>query len=51
MRRRILQARLILCSYGNQVEISLSSCDHTCTHLGIVIAEEVKEKEELKKTC
>ena len=42
------QARSILCSYGNQVETSLSSCDHTCTHLGILIAGEVEEKEELK---
>ena len=25
----------MLCSYGNQVETSLSSCGHTCTDLGI----------------
>ena len=42
------QARSILCSYGNQVETSLSSCGHTCTHLGILIAGEVAEKQELK---
>ena len=30
------------------MEISLSSCGHTCTHLGILIAGEVEEKEELK---
>ena len=23
-----------MCSYENQVETSLSSCDHTCTDLG-----------------
>ena len=39
---------LILCSYENQMEISLSSCGHTCTHLGNLIAREVEEKEELK---
>ena len=38
----------ILCSYGTQVEASLSSCGHTCTHLGILIAEKVEEKEGLK---
>ena len=27
---------------------SLSSCGHTCTHLGILIVGEVEEKEELK---
>ena len=27
----------------------LSSCGHTSTHLGILIAGEVEEKEELKK--
>ena len=43
-----LQAHSILCSYGNQVETSLSSCCHTCTHLGILIAGEAEEKEELK---
>ena len=26
----------------------MSSCGHTCTHLGIIIAGEVEEKEELK---
>ena len=26
----------------------MSSCGHTCTHLGILIAGEVEEKEELK---
>ena len=42
------QARLILSSYGNQVETSLWSCGHTRTDLGIPIAEDVEEKEELK---
>ena len=42
------QARLILCSYGNQVETSLGSCGRACTNLGIPIAGEVEEKEELK---
>ena len=37
-----------LCSYGNQVETSLSSCGHTCTKLGISIAREVEEKEGLE---
>ena len=32
------QACSILCSYGNQVGTSLSSCRHTCTHLGTLIA-------------
>ena len=35
-------------SYGNQVETSLSSCRHTCTHLGILIAGEVEKMEKLK---
>ena len=30
------------------METSLSSCDHICTHLGILIAGEVVEKEELE---
>ena len=30
------------------MEISLSSCGHTCTHLDILIAGEVAEKQELK---
>ena len=42
------QARSILCSYGNQVETSLSSCGYTCTYLGILIAGIVEEKEQLK---
>ena len=42
------QAHPILCSYGNQVETSLSSCGCTCAHLGIVIVGEMEEKEELK---
>ena len=29
------QARSVQCSYGNQVETSLSSCGHTYTDLGI----------------
>ena len=35
IRRRNSQACSFLCSYGNQVETSLSSCRHTCTHLSI----------------
>ena len=42
------QARSIMCSYGNQAEIVLSSCGHTCTYLGILIAGENPEKQELK---
>ena len=38
----------MLCSYGNQVETSSSSCGHTWTHLGN--AGEVEEKEQMK-TC
>ena len=48
IRGRNSQARSILCSYGNQAETSLSSCCHTYTHLGILIAGEAKEKKELK---
>ena len=46
--RRNSQTRSILCSYGNQAETSLSSCCRTYTRLGIQIAGEAKEKEELK---
>ena len=46
--RRNSQARSILCSYENQVGTSLSRCGHTCTHLGILIAGELEEEEELK---
>ena len=35
-------------SYGNQMETSLSSVGHTCTHLGIQIAGELEGKKELK---
>ena len=42
------QALSYLCSKGNQVETSLSSCRHTCTDLGILIAGEVEKKEKLK---
>ena len=35
IRRRNLQARSVRCSYGNQVETSLSSCGHTYTDIGI----------------
>ena len=42
------QPRSILCSYGNQVETSLSSCGHTCTDLDFPIAVQVEEKEQLK---
>ena len=42
------QPRSVLCSYGHQVETSLSSCGSTCTHLGILIAGELEEKEEMK---
>ena len=48
IRERKSQARSILCSYGNQVETSLSSCRPTCTHLGILIPGEVERKEKLK---
>ena len=34
VRRRNSQAHSIRCSYGNEVETSLSSCGHTCTNLG-----------------
>ena len=34
--------------YGNQVETSLSGCHHACTHLGILIAGEMEQKEDLK---
>ena len=47
IRGRNSQAYSILCSYGNQVETSLLSCCHTCTHLGILIAEKVEKKEKL----
>ena len=46
--RRNSQARSALCSYGNQVETSLSSCGRTFAHLCILIAREVAEKQELK---
>ena len=42
------QAHSMMCSYGNQVETSLSSCGHTCTDIGILIAGEVEETEKLK---
>ena len=48
IRRKNSQVRSILCSYGNQVETALSSCGYTCTHLGILIAGQVEEKEEPK---
>ena len=48
IRRRNSQPRSILCSYGNQVETSSSSCGHTYNDLGIPIAGEVEENEELK---
>ena len=48
MRGRDSHARSILCSYEDQVETSLSNCRHTCTHLGILIAEEVERKEKRK---
>ena len=35
VRRRNSQARSMWCSYGNQVETSWSSFDHTCNDLGI----------------
>ena len=37
----------ILYSYGNQVETSLLSCDHTRSDSDIPIGGEVEEKEEL----
>ena len=48
IRRRNLQARSILRSCENQVEATFSSCQHIYTHLSILIAGEVEEKEELK---
>ena len=42
------QACSILCSYGNHVETSLSTCCRIRTHLGILIIGEVEKKEELK---
>ena len=39
------QGKEFLCSYGNQVETSLLSCLHTCSHLGILIAGQIKKKE------
>ena len=48
IKRKNSQAHSILCGYGNQVETSVSSCDQTCAHLGIPVAAEVEEKEELK---
>ena len=48
IRRRTSQARSIVCNYGNDVETSLSSCDHICTHLDMPIAVEVEEQKELK---
>ena len=44
------QARLIQCSYGNEVETLLSSCGHTYTPLGIPIAREGKKMNN-GKTC
>ena len=38
----------MLRSYENQMETSLSSCGQLCTHLGILEAGKVEEKEELK---
>ena len=38
----------MLCSYGNQVETSLSNWGHKYTHLGILIARKVEEKEKQK---
>ena len=43
-----IQALSILRSFGNQMETSLWSCGHTCADLGILIAGEMEEKEELK---
>ena len=44
IRRKNSQALSILCSFGNQVETG----GHTCADVGILIAAEVEEKEELK---
>ena len=43
-----LQARSVLYSYGNPVEISLSSCGYISTDFTITIAEEIQGKKELK---
>ena len=48
IRRRNSQPRSILCSYGIQVETSSSSSGHSYSNLGIPIAGEVEENEELK---
>ena len=48
IKRRNSQPYSILCSYGNQVETSSSSCGHTYSDLGIPIAGELEENEELK---
>ena len=37
-----------MCSYENQVETSVSGCGHTSTNLGILMAQEIEEKKELK---
>ena len=47
--RRNSQARLILFSYRNQVETSLSSCGHTCTNMAFDIDITVARKD--WKTC
>ena len=46
IRRRNSQALSILCGFGNQVETSLSSCDHTCTDLKVSIGSERKGRTE-----
>ena len=47
-KKKEFTTRSVQCSYGNQMETSLSNCGHTRTHLGILIAREAEEKEELK---
>ena len=43
-----IHKRVQLCSYGNQVQTSLSSYGYQCANLGIPIPGEVEEKKELK---
>ena len=46
--KRNSQGHSIRCSYGNQVETSLSSCGHTGTYLGHVSEREGRTEETFK---
>ena len=46
--RKNEQARSVLCSYGNQVETSLSSCCYTCNDLGIGSGRKVRTEKFIK---